>query len=189
MRCTWCTNDAEYIAYHDNEWGRPTHDDGRLFELLILESMQAGLSWITILKKREAFRKAFCGFDPARVAAFDENDVERLMNDAGIIRNRRKLLCAIGNARAFIEIQKEFKSFDAFIWRYVDYKPLINAPAPGCAPAFTPLAQEISAELKARGFKFMGATIVYSFMQAAGLINDHEKQCFLCGEDNDDKLG
>lgn len=184
MRCTWCSDDADYIAYHDNEWGRPVHDDRHLFELIILEGMQAGLSWLTILKRRPAFRRAFCDFDPERVAAFDESDVDRLMADAGIIRNRRKILSAIGNAHAFLAIQREFGSFDRYIWSFVDFKPIINRPLPGCVPASTPLAEEISRDLRARGFKFVGATIVYSFMQAAGLVNDHDAQCFLCGEGN-----
>ena len=182
MRCTWCTDDADYIAYHDGEWGRPVHDDRHLFELIILEGMQAGLSWLTILKKRPAFRRALCDFEPGRVAAFDENDVDRLMCDAGIIRNRRKILAAISNARAFLAIQNEYGSFDRYIWGFVDFKPIVNRPAPGCAPASTPLAEKISRDLKARGFRFAGATIVYSFMQSAGLVNDHDTQCFLCGE-------
>ena len=181
MRCTWCNGDPDYVAYHDNEWGRPLHDDRALFELIILEGMQAGLSWLTILKKREAFREAFCDFDPARVAELNESDVERLMQFPGIIHNRRKILCAISNARAFMAIQREYGSFDRFIWSFVDYKPIVNAPAPGKVLASTPLSERISKELKARGFKFVGAVIVYSFMQAAGLVNDHEKQCYLCG--------
>lgn len=178
-RCSWCTDDADYIAYHDNEWGRPQHDDRRLFELMILEGMQAGLSWLCVLKKREAFRRAFAGFDPERVAAFGEEDVRRLLGDAGIVRNRRKILASIGNARAFLAVRREFGSFDRFIWSYVDFKPIVGAPARGEAPAHTPLAREISAELKRRGFSFMGPTITYSFMQAAGLVNDHERGCCL----------
>lgn len=180
-RCSWCSDDEAYIAYHDCEWGRPQHDDVKLFELLTLEGMQAGLSWITILKKREAFRRAFCGFDPARVAAFGEEDFARLMADAGIVRNRRKIAAAIGNARAFVNVQREAGSFDRFIWSYVDFIPRVNAPAPGNVPSSSGLSERISRDLKARGFRFVGPTIVYSFMQAAGLVNDHEQGCALCG--------
>lgn len=182
-RCSWCTDDGEYRAYHDREWGRPQHDDRRLFELLILEGMQAGLSWLTVLKKREAFRRAFAEFEPARVAGFDGDDEERLMGDAGIVRNRRKILAAIGNARAFVAVQREFGSFDRFIWRYTGYRALVCAPGRGAAPAHTPLAEEISAELYRRGFRFVGPTITYSFMQAAGLVNDHERGCWLAGRE------
>lgn len=180
-RCSWCSDDEAYIAYHDGEWGRPQHDDVKLFELLTLEGMQAGLSWITILKKREAFRLAFCGFDAARVAAFGEEDIARLMADAGIVRSRRKIAAAIGNARAFMQVQRDAGSFDRFIWSYVDFSPIVNAPAPGNVPSSTELSERISRDLKARGFRFVGPTIVYSFMQAAGLVNDHEQDCALCG--------
>ena len=182
-RCRWADPNLElYIAYHDNEWGRPEHDDRKLFEMLILEGFQAGLSWLTILKKREAFRRAFDGFQPDVVAQYGPEKVEALMADAGIVRNRRKILAAIGNARAFLAIQNEYGSFDRYIWGFVDFKPIVNRPEPGCAPASTPLAEKISRDLKARGFRFAGATIVYSFMQSAGLVNDHDTQCFLCGE-------
>lgn len=180
-RCSWCSDDEAYIAYHDGEWGRPQHDDVKLFELLTLEGMQAGLSWITILKKREAFRRAFCGFDAARVAAFGEEDIARLMADAGIVRSRRKIAAAIGNARAFMQVQRDAGSFDRFIWSYVDFSPIVNAPEPGNVPSSTELSERISRDLKARGFRFVGPTIVYSFMQAAGLVNDHEQGCALCG--------
>lgn len=180
-RCSWCSDDEAYIAYHDGEWGRPQHDDVKLFELLTLEGMQAGLSWITILKKREAFRRAFCGFDAVRVAAFGEEDIARLMADAGIVRSRRKIAAAIGNARAFMQVQRDAGSFDRFIWSYVDFSPIVNAPEPGNVPSSTELSERISRDLKARGFRFVGPTIVYSFMQAAGLVNDHEQGCALCG--------
>ena len=180
-RCSWCSDDEAYIAYHDGEWGRPQHDDVKLFELLTLEGMQAGLSWITILKKREAFRRAVCGFDAVRVAAFGEEDIARLMADAGIVRSRRKIAAAIGNARAFMQVQRDAGSFDRFIWSYVDFSPIVNAPEPGNVPSSTELSERISRDLKARGFRFVGPTIVYSFMQAAGLVNDHEQGCALCG--------
>ena len=177
-RCEWAGPDPIYIDYHDIEWGRPLHDDNKLFEMLILEGMQAGLAWITVLKKREAFRAAFDNFDPQKVALYDDAKVEALMADAGIIRHRGKINAAIGNAKAFLEIQREHGSFDAFIWAYVGDTPIINAPhSMEELPASTPLSDQISKDLKKRGFKFVGSTIVYSFMQAVGMVDDHMVWC------------
>ena len=177
-RCEWAGPDQIYIDYHDNEWGKPLHDDNRLFEMLILEGMQAGLAWITVLKKRETFRAAFDNFDPRKVALYDDAKVEELMANAGIIRNRGKINAAIGNAKAFLEIQQEHGSFDAFIWAYVDHTPIINAPhSLSDIPASTPLSDRISKDLKKRGFKFVGSTIIYAFMQAVGMVDDHMVWC------------
>lgn len=177
-RCQWAGTDPIYIDYHDNEWGRPVHDDNKLFEMLILEGMQAGLSWITVLKKREAFRAAFDGFDPRKVALYGEAKVEELLANAGIIRHRGKINAAIGNAKAFLEIQKEYGSFDHFLWRYVNGIPIVNTPESGVdIPASTPLSDRISKDLKARGFKFVGSTIIYAFMQAVGMVDDHMIWC------------
>lgn len=179
IRCAWCGTDQIYIDYHDKEWGVPLHDDRRLFEMLILEGMQAGLSWITVLKKREAFREAFDNFDVKKVAGYTEKKVEELMQNEKIIRNRRKITAAIGNAKAFIEIQKEYGSFDKFIWSYVDNKPIVNRfKTLEEMPANTPLSDKISKDLKKRGFNFVGTTIVYSFMQAVGMVDDHITACF-----------
>ncbi len=171
-------NTPVYIEYHDHEWGRPVHDDQRLFEMLILEGAQAGLSWITVLKKRETYREAFDGFDPVKVALY--NDVKRaeLLENEGIIRNRLKVNSAIVNARLFLEIQKEHGSFDRFIWSYVNYKPIVGHwERPEDIPITTPLSDQISSDLKKMGFKFVGSTIIYSFMQAVGMVNDHLKSC------------
>lgn len=177
-RCDWAGPEQIYLDYHDNEWGRPTHDDRALFELLSLEGMQAGLSWITILKKREAFRAAFASFDPAAVARFDEAKVEELMGNAGIVRNRRKIVSVIENARHFLEVQREFGSFDRFLWAYVDGRPIVNSPkTPAEVPASTPLSDRISRDLRRRGFTFVGSTIVYSLLQSAGLVDDHLTTC------------
>jgi DNA-3-methyladenine glycosylase I len=166
-------------AYHDNEWGRPLHDDRKIFEFLVLEGMQAGLSWRTILYKRENFRKAFDGFDPIKVARYTARDVRRLLADAGIIRNRQKILAAINNARRFLEVQKEFGTFDRYIWNFVGGKPLVSGLQTfSKMPARTPLSDRISQDLKERGFKFVGSTIVYSHLQATGLVNDHLVTCF-----------
>jgi len=171
--------DPVMTAYHDKEWGKPLHDDRKIFEFLILEGMQAGLSWRTILDKRENFRKAFHGFDPRKVARFTERDVRRLLGDAGIIRNRLKILAAINNARRFLEVQKEFGSFDRYIWGFVGGKPVVNRLKSFAEmPAKTPLSDLISKDLKARGFKFVGSTIVYSHLQATGVVNDHLVTCF-----------
>lgn len=178
-RCSWCENDDLYIKYHDEEWGVPVYDDRKQFEFLVLESAQAGLSWLTILKKRENYRKAYEGFDPVKVARFDERKVEELINFDGIIRNERKIRASINNAKRFIEIQKEFGSFSNYIWRFVDYKPIINSwKSTSELPAKTKLSEEISKDLRNRGFEFLGPIIIYSHMQATGLVNDHIVDCF-----------
>ena len=178
-RCTWCGSDPLYVAYHDQEWGVPMHDDRRLFEFLILDGAQAGLSWLTILKKRENYRRAFHNFDAARIARYDAADVARLLADAGIVRNRLKINAAITNARASLEVQAEFGSLDSYFWRFVDGQPLRNAwPTLAEVPAHTPISDAMSRDLKKRGFKFVGSTICYAFMQAAGLVNDHTTDCF-----------
>lgn len=183
-RCEWAGNDPVYIAYHDNEWGRPEHDDRKLFEMLILEGMQAGLSWITILRKRENFRKAFDNFDPKKVAKYTDKKIAALLADEGIIRNKLKINAAVTNSAAFLEIQREFGSFDRFIWSYVGNTPIVNRPKTlADVPASTPLSDKISKDLKKRGFKFVGTTIVYSFMQAVGMVDDHVAGCF-CHTDN-----
>ena len=179
MRCPWCGNDELYIKYHDEEWGVPVHCDHKHFEFLVLESAQAGLSWITILRKRENYRKAYDEFDPVQVAKYDEEKIEELMENPGIIRNRRKIEASINNAKRFLEIQKEFGSFDDYIWSFVDGKPIINQWKSGSeVPANTKLSDKITKDLKKRGFKFLGSTIIYSYMQAVGLVNDHLTSCF-----------
>jgi DNA-3-methyladenine glycosylase I len=178
-RCAWCTNDPLYTAYHDEEWGVPQHDDRRLFEMLILEGAQAGLSWLTILRKREHYRKAFHRFDVERMARYGERDLSRLLADAGIVRNRLKIEAAVGNARAYLKIVEGFGSFDRFIWRYVDNRPVRNAWRSGSEiPSRTTDSDRMSKDLKARGFKFVGSTICYAFMQAVGMVNDHVVPCF-----------
>lgn len=179
IRCGWCGADPLYIKYHDEEWGKPVYDDQILFEFLILEGAQAGLSWITILKRRESYRTAFAGFDVKRVAAFDAADEERLMNDPGIIRNKLKVKSAINNARLFIDIQKEFGSFSAYMWGFVpDKKPIVNkVKTLKDVPARTELSDAISKDMKKRGFKFFGTTICYAHMQATGMVNDHLDNC------------
>lgn len=179
IRCSWCGTDPLYVKYHDEEWGKPVYDDKILFEFLVLESAQAGLSWITVLRKRENYRKAFANFDVKKVAAFTASDVERLMLDSGIIRNRQKIEAAINNARLFLEIVAEFGSFSNYIWVFLPgKKPLINSRAPGeSAPARTELSDRISSEMKKRGFKFFGTTICYAHMQATGMVNDHIDNC------------
>jgi DNA-3-methyladenine glycosylase I len=177
-RCPWCGEDPLYVAYHDTEWGVPQHDDLKLFEFLILEGAQAGLSWHTILRKRENYRRAFAGFDPQRIVRFDDGDVARLMADAGIVRNRLKIAAAIANAKAFLAVQEQFGSFDAYQWRFVDGRPIRNAwRALTDVPASTPVSDAMSRDLKARGFKFVGSTICYAHMQAVGLVNDHLIDC------------
>lgn len=179
VRCAWCGADPLYQAYHDTEWGVPLHDDRALFELLTLEGAQAGLSWLTVLKKREGYREAFAGFDPAVVARFTDADQARLMTNPGIVRNRLKISSTIDNARAFLAIQAEFGSFDAWLWRFVDGQPIQNRLASlADAQASTPLSDALSKALKQRGFRFVGTTICYAFMQAAGLVNDHTTDCF-----------
>ena len=182
-RCGWAGTDPLYVAYHDTEWGVPVHDDRQLFEMLILEGAQAGLSWITILRKRENYRKAFDGFRPERVARYDAKKVRALLADAGIVRNRLKIASAIGNARAFLEVQEEFGSFDRYIWSFVGGKPLRNTrKALKDLPARTAESDAMSKDLKNRGFRFVGSTICYAFMQAVGMVNDHTAECFRYGK-------
>ena len=173
-RCTWCGNDALYTEYHDKEWGKTTHDDKVLFEFLILEAAQAGLSWITILRRRENYKKAFANFDVHKVAAFDNEDVERLMQDAGIIRNRLKIIAAIKNAQLFLELQKEFGSFDQYLYSFMpDGKTIVNTSSLITSSE----SDAISKDMKKRGFKFFGSTICYAYMQAVGMVNDHIPSC------------
>lgn len=179
-RCRWAgTRDPLYLAYHDEEWGVPSHDDRHLFEMLILEGAQAGLSWSTILNKRANYRRAYHRFDPRKVARYGGADRRRLLADAGIVRNRAKVAASVGNARAFLEVQREFGSFAAFAWSFVDGKPIVNARrGPRDVPARTEESDAFSRELKRRGFKFVGSTILYAFMQAVGMVNDHQVDCF-----------
>lgn len=178
-RCGWVSDDPIYIAYHDDEWGVPVRDEQRLFEFLTLETFQAGLSWITVLRKRENFRKAFDNFDYKKVSTYDEAKVSSLMEDAGIIRNGAKIRAAVSNAQAFIQVQKEFGSFSKYIWGFVDGKPIQNTLASlKDIPAKTELAEQISKDLKKRGFKFVGPTVIYAHMQATGMVNDHTIDCF-----------
>lgn len=180
IRCGWCGQDPLYQQYHDQEWGKAVYDDETLFEFLVLESFQAGLSWITILRKRENFRKAFDQFNYKKIARYKDAKVESLMNDAGIIRNRLKILATINNAQRFMEIQKEFGSFAAFIWNYTDGKPIINRPKTlKHIAATTPLSDQIAKDLKKRGFKFLGSTVIYAHMQATGMVDDHIKDCWV----------
>jgi DNA-3-methyladenine glycosylase I len=181
-RCGWAADELS-AAYHDSEWGVPVHDDRLLFEFLILEGAQAGLSWITILKKRPAYRKAFDGFDPRKVARYDAARMAALLADAGIVRNRLKIASAVTNAQAFLEVQKEFGSFDRYIWGFVDGRPVRNCRRAGEAlPARTPQSDAMSKDLGRRGFKFVGSTICYAFMQATGMVNDHTSDCFRYSE-------
>ena len=177
-RCFWVNEDQLYIDYHDNEWGKPVYDDKTLFEFLLLESFQAGLSWITILKKRENFREAFDSFDYKKIAKYDSVKFEELVNNAGIIRNKLKVKSAITNAQLFIEIQKEFGSFSNYIWGYIEGEPIVNSfKTKAEVPATTELSEKISKDLKKYGFKFVGSTIIYAFMQATGMVNDHTADC------------
>jgi DNA-3-methyladenine glycosylase I len=177
-RCRWAVT-ALSIPYHDTEWGVPLHDDQRLFEFLVLEGAQAGLSWETILRKREHYRAVFDDFDPARVARYTARKVENLLADSGIVRNRLKVESAISNARAFLDVQKEVGSFDAYVWRFIDGKPRVNKwTATSQVPAFTAQSDAMSKDLKKRGFRFVGSTICYAFMQATGMVNDHATNCF-----------
>ncbi|MDR0233668.1 MAG: DNA-3-methyladenine glycosylase I [Zoogloeaceae bacterium] len=179
IRCSWAGNTPIYLDYHDNEWGRPVHDDNRLFEMLILESMQAGLSWITVLKKREAFRKAFDGFDPRKIALYDNIKIQALMENREIIRNRLKINAAINNAGVFLEVMEKHGSFNKFIWEYVNHTPVTGHwEKTEDLPASTPLSDRISRDLKKMGFKFLGSITIYSFMQAVGMVNDHITKCF-----------
>ena len=182
-RCTWAGDDPLYVAYHDEEWGVPVHDDQTLFEFLLLEGAQAGLSWITILKKRENYRRAFDGFDPERVARYRPAKLEKLLDNPGIVRNRLKVHSAVTNARAFLEVREEFGSFDRFLWDFVDGEPKVNAwKSLAEVPASTPESDALSKELKRRGFKFVGSTICYALMQAVGMVNDHTVGCFRYGQ-------
>jgi DNA-3-methyladenine glycosylase I len=179
IRCFWCGTDPLYVEYHDREWGVPVHDDRKLFEFLVLEGAQAGLSWITVLRKREAYRSAFAEFDPERVARFDARRVERLLANPGIVRNRLKVESAVKNARAFLAVQEEFGSFSAYQWRFVDGKPITNGfRTREEVPARTALSDAMSKDLRARGFSFVGSTIVYAHMQAVGMVDDHLVDCF-----------
>ncbi|HWP04979.1 MAG TPA: DNA-3-methyladenine glycosylase I [Polyangiaceae bacterium] len=183
QRCWWPGTDALYIDYHDREWGVPVHDDRRLFEFVVLEGAQAGLSWITILRKREAYRAAFDGFDPMKVARYDARRVEKLLKNEGIVRNRLKVESAVKNARAFLEVQEEFGSFAKYQWGFVDGRPVINRfKDKKQIPPRTPLSDAISKDMKRRGFSFVGSTIVYAHMQAVGMVNDHVVTCFRHGE-------
>ncbi len=179
-RCGWVSlNDPLYLRYHDEEWGTPLHDDIKLFELLILEGAQAGLSWKTVLNKRESYREAFDGFDPEKISVYDDRKRAELLSNPGIIRNRLKINAAIANARGFLEAREEMGSFDAFIWKFVGGKPIINSwGSISEVPARTGISDHMSRELKKRGFKFVGSTICYSFMQATGMVNDHVTSCF-----------
>ena len=177
--CSWPSGDPLMIRYHDTEWGLPVHDDKKWFEHIVLDGAQAGLSWKTILHRRKGYRRAFAGFDPSIVAGYDESKFQELLRDEGIIRNRLKIRSAINNAKAFLKIQEEFGTFDAWIWQYTNVKPVVNRwESLSQLPARTPLSDMISKELKKRGFTFVGSTICYAFMQAAGIVNDHLVTCF-----------
>lgn len=181
-RCAWCEKDDLYRNYHDNEWGKPVYDDAKLFEFLILETFQAGLSWYTILAKRENFRKAFDNFDVKKVANYSDAKLQILCEDAGIIRNKLKIKAAVTNAQAFIKIQEEFGSFSKYIWDFVDGKPIDNHPKTlKDVPATTEISDKLSKDLKKRGFKFVGSTVVYAHMQATGMVNDHVEDCWTRG--------
>lgn len=183
-RCGWAGSDPVMQGYHDEEWGVPLHDDRRWFEMLVLESFQAGLSWRTILHKRAAFRVAFAGFDPALVAAFSPDDEARLLADAGIVRNRAKIAAAVGNASAFLAVQGAFGSFDAYVWRFVGGAPLVRRPPTlASVPVTSPEAETLARDLKQRGFRFVGPTVAYAFMQATGLVDDHVVGCFRTAPD------
>ena len=178
-RCKWCEKDPLYIKYHDTEWGVPVHDDQKLFECLLLETFQAGLSWITVLRKRENFRNAFDHFDYHKIALYDEGKIQELLQDTGIVRNKLKVRAVVSNAKAFMEVQKEFGSFDKYIWSFVDGIPIQNHWATTKElPATTEISDILSKDLKKRGFKFVGSTIVYAHMQATGMVNDHTIDCF-----------
>ena len=183
IRCCWCGDLPIYVNYHDNEWGRPVHDDNQLFEMLILEGAQAGLSWLTILKKRESYRAAFDSFDPAIVALYDDAKIQELLTNEGIIRNKLKIHAAIANAKAVLAIQKEYGSLDKYLWSYVDNKPIVNCfEKMEDFAATSPISDQISKDLKKRGCNFVGSTIIYAFMQATGMVNDHFIDCFVYEE-------
>ena len=180
VRCAWCEKDDLYRNYHDKEWGKPIYDDETIFEFLILESFQAGLSWYTILAKRENFRAAFDQFDYQKIAQYSEDKVEKLIQNAGIIRNRLKILATINNAQKFMEVQKEFGSFSKYIWGFVNHEPIVNRPKTlKEVPATTEISDALAKDLKKRGFKFMGSTVVYAHMQATGMVNDHVEDCWI----------
>lgn len=183
-RCWWCGEDPDYVRYHDTEWGVPVHDDQKLFEFLVLESFQAGLSWLTILRKRENFRAAFAGFNPHKVACFGRREHDQLLQNAGIVRNRAKIEAAVINAKAFLLIQEEFGSFDRYIWGFTDFKTLRAVPAPTreTLPTTSAEAMALSRDLKGRGFAFLGPTVVYAHMQATGMVDDHVAGCFKCAK-------
>jgi len=188
-RCSWCGNDPLYVHYHDEEWGSPVHDETKHFEFLMLETQQAGLSWMTVLKKRPAYREAFANFDPEKVARFDESDVSALLSNPGIIRNRRKIAAAINNARRFLEVQERFGSFDHWLWHFTDGQPRINHwETIRQVPATSELSDLVSAEMKAAGFSFVGTTTIYAHLQAVGVINDHLVSCFRWKELTHDSL-
>jgi DNA-3-methyladenine glycosylase I len=179
VRCSWAGDDPRMVEYHDLEWGVPVHDDAAHFEMLTLEGAQAGLSWTTILRKREGYRRLFAGFDPATVANFDDTDVERLLGDAAIVRHRGKIESTVGNARAFLAVAEEFGSFDAYVWQFVDGAPIVGElRALGELPSATDESKTLSKDLKGRGFGFVGPTTAYAYMQAAGLVDDHVVDCF-----------
>jgi DNA-3-methyladenine glycosylase I len=183
IRCPWCLGFDQYVHYHDQEWGVPVHDDHKHFEFLILEGAQAGLSWSTVLRKREAYRKAFADFDPVKVSKFNEKKLEKILQDPGIVRNRLKVYSAVNNAKKFLEVQKEFGSFDKYIWGFVGGKPIVNKrKGMGDIPPTTPESDALSKDLIKRGFKFVGTTIIYAHMQACGLVNDHQLTCFRYSE-------
>lgn len=180
IRCGWCEKDDLYRNYHDKEWGKPVYDDETIFEFLVLESFQAGLSWYTILKKRENFEKAFDKFNYKKIAKYNDAKVEELMNNEGIVRNRLKVLATISNAQKFMEVQKEFGSFSKYIWEFVDGKPIVNNPKSlKDVPATTEISDALAKDLKKRGFKFLGSTVVYAHMQATGMVNDHIEDCWV----------
>jgi DNA-3-methyladenine glycosylase I len=180
-RCWWAENaDPDYVRYHDEEWGRPVHDDRRLFEMLTLEGAQAGLSWSTILRKRAGYRRAFANFNVLRVARFDARRRSALLKDSAIVRNRLKIASTITNARAFRSVQREFGSFDHYLWSFADDLPRINCPRRGEVPARTALSDALSKDLSRRGFRFVGSTIIYAFLQGVGVVNDHTRDCYLC---------
>ncbi|HEY5900068.1 MAG TPA: DNA-3-methyladenine glycosylase I [Burkholderiales bacterium] len=178
QRCGWCGTDPLYMRYHDEEWGVPVHDERTHFEFLLLEGAQAGLSWITILRKREAYREAFAGFDPQRVARYGQREAARLLKNPGIVRNRLKIAAAAKNARAFLAVQDEFGGFDRYVWRFVDGRPMQNRWKAGQVPAKTAESDALSKDLQKRGFTFVGSTIMYAYMQAVGMVNDHTVDCF-----------
>lgn len=178
-RCDWCKSDDQYIKYHDEEWGVPVYDDRKQFEFLVLESAQSGLSWLTILRKRENYRIAYDNFEPEKVAAYDDKKIDELLSNQGIIRNRRKIEASINNARKFLEIQKEFGSFNNYIWKFVNQQPIMNSYQNiSQIPATSALSDVISKDLKQRGFRFLGSITIYSHMQATGIVNDHVDSCF-----------